>query len=398
MKIITRPVYRLLNMVIYIIDCLYPRKKNLWVFQLGRDNLFNGNIRALWDHIKTENDIDFEITCFKGNDKTVEKITGKKCIKTNSIKGLLLLFKARVLIIQHARNDFFVFGITDKRRVIINLWHGIPIKGLRYTSTSSYNNQQKNFRKEETGYSAIICSSLVDKLAMSACFNLPYSKFFVTGLPRNDWMKMDIDQLPAEMRAEYDSVKSLAGDRKLVLYAPTFRNPVEKKYTSGVYSFSPDQIELLNNLLEENNAVLGLRTHDYFIKYRDNLYNNKRIIDLGSDKFSNVQMVLRAADLLITDYSSLWLDYLLAEKPVIGFTYDYDDYMKDRGLIYEYRDIFPGPLANNFEELITAINEVCSNNFVLKSQLFDYSRKMFYKHTDCGSSKRVANLIRQLTD
>jgi CDP-glycerol glycerophosphotransferase len=397
MKIVTRTIYRVVNLIINVIDLLYPRNKKIWVFQLGRDDLFNGNIRALWVYIKIDPDIVYEITSVNGNNQNLEKIISKKIIKTNSIKGLLLLFKTRVLIIQHARNDLFVFGITERRRVIINLWHGIPVKGLRYTSASGYANLKNNFKKEEANYTGIICSSKVDKLAMSACFNIPYSRFFITGLPRNDWMKMPINNLPAEMRKEYDSLKELLDGKKLVLYAPTFRNPAPKKFFSGVYPFSTTELYRLCNLLEQNNAVLGLRTHDYFTNYRDGLYNHERIIDLSSQKFNNVQMILRTTDLLLTDYSSLWLDYLLVEKPVIGFAYDYEEYMKDRGLIYEYRDIFPGPLVANFEELFTAVNDACRNEFAVTNQMFHYSFKMFYRFSDYGSSKRVAALIKQLS-
>jgi len=153
-------------------------------------------------------------------------------------------------------------------------------------------------------------------------------------------------------------------------------------------------IDKLNILLEKHNAYFLYRSH--FNAEEQNAVNNyERIISASAREFLNPQPLLFYSDVLITDYSSIYYDYLLMDRPIVFYNYDYDDYKENRDFLYDYEENTPGPKVQTQDDLLKAIEEYLINP-ELDSEFRTKIKKRFHKHTDGKACERTHNLIKQL--
>ena len=173
--------------------------------------------------------------------------------------------------------------LSLKKRIVINLGHGIFLKKGNAIANQSVKNRvlRVDYRRMEPKYyRAIIASSRVDSYAMAAMFYpIKYENVWLTGLPRNDFLSMELENLPAFLRAQVQWLRQIKNGRKLIVYAPTYRQVAAVK-EAAYYQFSRDEIDELKKLLKKHNVVMGFRMHyfrnsEYLInleKYIDNEY------------------------------------------------------------------------------------------------------------------------------
>ena len=187
---------------------------------------------------------------------------------------------------------------------------------------------------------AVVTSSRVDTLAMLAAFYpLTYEDMWPTGLPRNDFVLCAEDRLPVDLREQGARLRELVGDRRLVLFVPTFKDGQSDSY----YEFSQTELAWLGAWCERENVVLGVREHmaDTARTY-SRLVTAVGALDLSSRKFPDVEVLYRVASALVTDYSSCLVDFLLTGRPVVSFAYDLDRYAySERGLFYDLEQVLP---------------------------------------------------------
>jgi CDP-glycerol glycerophosphotransferase (TagB/SpsB family) len=150
--------------------------------------------------------------------------------------------------------------------------------------------------------------------------------------------------------------------RRLVLYAPTFR----EKGPSALTSIDAAALAAIKEFCTRHNVVFGIRSHPYEAdqQARSGLFDGSHVIDLGSRDYAEPNLLLRHCSAMIVDYSSIWVDFLLLRRPVIGFVPDMGVYSEeDRGFIYDHRKIFPGPICENWGELINQMENIAEKNF-----------------------------------
>jgi len=225
---------------------------------------------------------------------------------------------------------------------------------------------------------------------MMASLNLLPPKVWITGLPRNDWLLTDLAKLPPDLRLMEEALREQLAGRRLVLYAPTFR-----KNRPGTYAFSSSEIEKVAAFLRHRNAVLGVRPHINETVHPE-FTKHPEIIDLSFDQWPETQIVLRIADVLLTDYSGIWVDYLLMKRPIVGFIYDWDDYTRERGFIYDLQRIFPGPLVKQVSDLKPALANALDDNLSDETRFRHRSALgLFHAFEDDQSCHRV---LQELVD
>jgi CDP-glycerol glycerophosphotransferase (TagB/SpsB family) len=198
------------------------------------------------------------------------------------------------------------------------------------------------------------------------------------------------------MQAEAARLEQLRQGRNLVLFMPTFRNAQEDAY----YRFAEEEIAWLRDWLERNNAVLGVREHmaDSARTY-GTMLAPLGAIDLSDDEFPNVEVLYRQSSVLITDYSSCFIDHMLTGKPAISFAYDYENYANvERGAFYDLEFVFPGPVCRTFAELSAALDAVLQPRSPVDEALYDWKRRLFFDHVDDRNSERLAAKVRKLAN
>jgi CDP-glycerol glycerophosphotransferase (TagB/SpsB family) len=375
------------------LDTQIPKDPNLWVFPVCYyDHLLTGNDRALFEHVK--------------NDPRIRKVilTRSKLVKMtglnvyhfdiDSAAAQQIILRAKNIFIKHGPKINIPHPCEYINRNFVNLWHGIPLKRIGVSSLDVEGTRIDGIVAHNKPNKCVISSSKIDRLAMTAGFYpLTYAQVAITGLPRIDLISMEESALPSDLQRELNDLRNTLAGRKLVLYAPTFRNA----QTDAYYSFSKQELANYRRLLSSNNAVLGVREHmaDSSNSYNE-ILSNIDCLNLSSGNYPNIEMLYRLADVLITDYSSCYIDYLSTRKPVISFAYDLESYIKrERGLYYDIYDVFPGDICTDFDTMLDALSD--SLNMGVKDlEKYENVRNMFFDFDDQLNSQRVAELVYSL--
>ncbi|MBI6925131.1 CDP-glycerol glycerophosphotransferase family protein [Pseudomonas putida] len=373
-------------------DIVTPKDKFLWAFPVcGFDHSFGGNERMVFEHVKNDPNIK-KVILYRTK---IVQASGINVVHVplKSREGQLYLLQATYIFIKHTPWRNTIYPLNPDLHRFINLWHGIPLKRIGFTSLDMADKLDAS-AKEHDKCHCVIASSKIDRLAMaSAFYPLSYHDVWVTGLPRNDVILRDEISLPADFQAQLQRLRVGLRGRRLVMYAPTFRNGQE----SSLYDFSESDIEALVLCLRDNNAVLGIREHmaakhdSYLARLAD---TNVPLIDLGRQHFSDIELIYREADVLITDYSSCFIDFMLTGKPEICFAYDYTAYAtSERGLFYELQDVFPGPICSTAEDVVMSLRKYFDGQILEPRDQYVVKQKFFFDYIDDNNTERVLKII-----
>ncbi|HEX7456003.1 MAG TPA: CDP-glycerol glycerophosphotransferase family protein [Candidatus Nanoarchaeia archaeon] len=357
--------------ILAILDFFTPKDKKIIVFGGNEMRGINGNVAAVvkaWpNNPKTKGLNAFTLSTIN------ERFSGLETIDPRSIKGIFTLLRAHTAVVSHVYGDLYWHSLYNgKRRRIINLWHGTPLKRI---------GPWKGWGKTN----ALIAASKIERLSLSACLEFPLEKIFVTGFPRTDQL------IRGQKKLKKEAIEKLSlrdGGQKWILYIPTYRKSNRlPHYLHRMPDFSYKELE---NILKKINAYLIVRPHvnDIFSDFE----NQDRVITVSFTVLPEVEPLYAMADVLITDYSSSIFEYLTFDRPIVGFAPDLEEYRKIPGLLYDYETIFPGPIAKNWKGLksliIKAIQEPKKYKTLRESQF-----KLFHKFKDGNSTKRCIDLI-----
>jgi CDP-glycerol glycerophosphotransferase (TagB/SpsB family) len=177
---------------------------------------------------------------------------------------------------------------------------------------------------------------------------------------------------------------------------PTFRNGQEDAY----YRFSDAEIDWLGGWLQRNDAVLGIREH-----MADNARVYTRMLqrlaplDLSDTQFPDAELLYRHAALLVTDYSSCFIDFMLTGRPAVSFAYDHESYASiERGFFYDLDMVFPGPVCRTFAELQAGLEGAFTAPAAAAQAALDLKRRIFFDHVDDHNAARLVARVKRLGD
>lgn len=233
-------------------------------------------------------------------------------------------------------------------------------------------------------------------------------KFVITGYPRNDILL----QPSSEARSTYDSFISDENPETVILYAPTKHYGIsvgDDDPAVNFFPFADFNHSELDKFLENNSILLLLRPHPRDVRRMNSSYDRsyvlmKEQIDKLISESEHVRLctqyeikdsvnLLPFVDILITDYSSIYHDFLLLDRPIIFIPYDYDEFKKQKGFNYAYYEKLPGPDVENFDNFKKTVSK-----FIDKSYLFADKREkltnLVHCYQDSNSRRRVVNEIK----
>lgn len=390
---------KLVYLFLYTLDFITPKSSNIWIFPVHFfTHTFSDNARAVYEEIK--NDENIKKIIFTRNKIVSESlITDSTIIVTMlSWEGIYFFLRAKIIFVQHSVwLDFSPlhfgsnFPFSFKNRLIVNLWHGIPLKSITAKSTGISN---KQMNKEKVNY-LIPASSKNDQIIYIDAFSpISPNNVFVSGAPRNDFLKISEDILPLDYKKNILDIRLIKKDKKLIVYAPTYR---EIEYGGKCYEFSVDEIKLLKKFLSDNNAILGIRLHYYnrTLSY-NTIFDNEFFFDFDQSIFPDMAMIIRESDFVISDYSGLVIDCVYNDTILINFAYDFEHYKKyQRGFSFSLEKISPLPLVYNFKELMFALENMI-NNGKPANYNSELIREIYFEFNDANNSKRLVNKIKLL--
>ncbi len=252
------------------------------------------------------------------------------------------------------------FKIKSKQ-VLSCFWHGIPLKKMALMSNNtSYKSDCRNIKSWQKADYISSSSSLYETL-MTSCISVKASKYVRTGFPRIDAL-YNPEVTKADVLKQYFNVTDVTA--KIGVYMPTFRYELEddsimdKISRGNFFAFDYFDLSKLEQVLQKKNKYLIVKLHPYEMKKIDEKCKNYDHIyflkDIDLFKFNyDMYDLLGNTDFLITDFSSVYFDYLHLDKPIYFVTNFLKEYEKTRGLLMgPYSDIVPGAKINTFVELL----------------------------------------------
>ena len=328
--------------------------------------------------LRSGEDLDLVWLC---KDEEAEKTLpeGVRAVPNHGLKKLKALASAKVWVDNSRKYE----NMKKKDQVYMQTWHGFALKKLEQDIESKLEPEYLRACKTDSEQCDVIISG------SGFMTKLYREKFWYkgavlnTGTPRNDIFYRN----HAEFRVKVCKALGLPEDRKLALYAPTFRDD----RSTEAYHLDPDMVR---RKCEENFkgewSVL-VRLHPNVAAQSAGLfaYDGDRLVDATA--YPDMQELLCAAGLLITDYSSSMFDYALTGKPIVQFATDIEAYQKDRDFYFPL-DSLPFPLARSNEELETILTDL--QPLWTSSAWAEFSRE----HEFCEDGKaaiRCAALILQ---
>ena len=322
---------------------------HIWLFSSTDNSHYNYNSRYLFEYVKENLP---EITpLFVINDPELRNSLSSKYgkqyfIETENIQGIRQALSAGVWFTS-AGLPAYGTGL-HKKRLIINLWHGVPLKKIALLDPNLKKAARIYFKKIfSENYTCILTPSHELIPLMARSFAVSEDKIKVWGQPRNDglFQKNDCREILGQLFPD------LPEYTKTVLYAPTFRDYGQVQ----LFPFKDFDQKQLEAFLDEKNMLLFIRTH---VAEQGSAapYLGKRIRFLGNEQAEDVTGILNIFDCLITDYSSIYIDYLLTDKPMIFLPYDRQQYLDGRGMNFDYDDVTPGPKPETFNDFLDALS------------------------------------------
>lgn len=323
----------------------------IWVFSSVDNCHYNYNSRYLFEYVR--DNLKQVKPLFVINDDKLREQLGQEYgeqyfIETNTVSGIRKVLNAGVWF---TSAGLPVYGTNlRKNRLIINLWHGVPLKHIALLDPNMNWFTRLYFRYIfSKNYTGILTTSKALVPVMADSFAVPRERVKVWGQPRNDrvFNKSNREEILSGIYQELPTFE------KAVLYAPTWRDYGDTR----LFPFEDFDREKLENFLEKNNMVIFIRTH-ISEKGTAEIYLGERVRYLGVAEAEDITGILNIFDLLITDYSSIYIDYLLIDKPIIFLPYDKEIYLKGRGMNFEYDHVTPGPKPDTMEDFLVQLGNL----------------------------------------
>lgn len=374
-------------------DLSTPKYDHFWGFPVCHfDHTLSDNSRAVFETVKNDPRITKVIFTRSRSVETdgVNIIT----VPLKSLEGQMYLARCRHFFVRHGTQLNLEWPLAEGLHNVINLWHGIPLKRIGFASLDLPGKQER-WEAENRTLKAVIAASDVDRLAMTAAYwPLTFNDIWLTGLPRHDFITTDEANLPAVLTAQLADIRARKTGRRMILFCPTFRNDQKK----GYYTFKPEEVAQLSDWLAANGCVLAIREHpaDKKRQYSSQL-RGAHFMQVPAAAMPDVEMLYREADMLITDYSSVFIDYMLTGRPAISFAYDLKKYAtQERGLFYDLNKVFPGPVVERFKDLMQALDDLKTPMSPEARTHYQGCREFFVKFTDDGNADRVVQNVKAL--
>lgn len=395
MKGIIKKIFRYIGYIlfrpIWWLERLVPRSKNIWVFGAWYGQKFSDNSKWLYEYV-LEHNPEIKAVWITKNRDVYKKLQSqnKPVAMSTSFKGAWWCLWAKYVLLTSGVVDVNAFTLNGCKQIW--LWHGMPLKKILNSDTTYLNLSKRNriiqkifnpyysFRP----YNTLTSSDFFTPFLMEA-FNLPKNKILKTGLPRCDafFQKKD-EQLIQKFKKQYPGVK-------IFFYMPTFRmnsqmNGIPFNPFIGKYGFYENEF---SEFLEKENIILLYKPHfaDKTMKVQ---IQTSRFVLLDDYCFEDLYILLNNIDCLITDYSSVFFDFVPTKKPIYLFTFDYEEYKKkSRDHYFNMYEQMNGIICNNW---INFYEKIKSNEWL---RIDFENNKKFADYVEGCSSKKIVDILKK---
>ena len=379
-----------------IINFFVPVKEKHWVFASDFGNMYRESAKYLFEYMLSEHS-DYFCTYVVINRNVYKEIVSKgyPVVLNYSLKGILAIARADVVFTTQTSHDMW-YAYRKKNRHYYYLNHGQSLKKQMAALTDNYKSSLGSDKGLTLSLKQLFHKSLLSDISINDSeFISANSKFFIPFLKKSygDEMKIKILGMPRNdalfRHEEMKKEKWLEGmdGKKVITYMPTHRRYGKGSLTPTPFANRPD----IQEWMREHNCILLMKQHPNMASKLKEGCNTDVILDI-TNKGLDPQVIIYHTDVLISDYSSVWLDFLLLRRPLI--TYIYDDFEnEDAGLNIDIKKDAPGYLCYSEEELYQTLKKIMSNYDEMRPS--EKIIRKFYKNPDGESSIRYYREINE---
>lgn len=379
-----------INMTIAFI--IYPfskhkfKDKNIWLLGGHAGDIYNDNAKFLYEYIlKEHKEVDVFWVVNKDS-KVFDKIPGNKLIR-GSVDNYLYYYNAKAIVFSHSPSaDIAPFNFIVP---ILNRFHKRVVKVYLNHGTIS-------FKKRKPMHGAF--KKQIDELIRSYDISTASSEF------EEDVMVNDLGMSKESVcivgNSRYDNLPTNeVAKTKDILYTPTWRDWIkfdsgkftESDYFKNIMEFLND--EKLNNILEKKNIKIKFYLHHLMHEFLDDIKENitgKQIVFLGKEVTLADEIRVSAAN--ITDYSSVAIDFLYMNRPILFYQFDVEKYKQEVDSYIDLDNEMFGTIAYTKDDAVDKLIEIIDNDFtILENQKNE--RNKFFRYNDNKNCERIYNCI-----
>ena len=312
------------------------------------------------------------------------------------IHKLKMLMKSQLIVTTHGPIKY------RNGQISIELWHGFPLKGMIKMHKDLPVDKKNKYAGEWNNVDYVVSYSQLYSTAMNSCINSFSNKYVITGAPRNDYL---FSSFGRNLLSNITNVN--IKDKMVMFYFPTFRQGFSDLIDGelniyNIFGFSNFDNARLDEFLDQNNICLFIKLHPNEknrIESMRNLISERLILFEDSsleERETDLYEVLNGIDILLTDYSSIYFDYLLLDRPIIFLPHDLEYYRETRGFLLEPYDFWtPGPKVFSQDVLEAEILNFINNKDYYSSER-EIIKNLIHYYKDGKSSERVWGLVDNL--
>ncbi len=306
-------------------------------------------------------------------------------LNKKELRNYIKVLSSKYIVI----SDFYKGIPFDKRKAFINIWHGVGHKDLVIP--------QSNF--ELTQAKITIATSVMTKSMFADMFHVSEESVIICGLARNDLM---LNTKKEKKNFKLQKFPQFNNYRKVVIWMPTFRRKrinenkaqIDVINSENEFNFPGFDVERFNKILKENNALCLVKPHPKIVSFK------------SQEKFSNILKIdedwliehntllyqlLACTDALITDFSSVMIDYSLLDQPIFCVAEDLEEYKSGQGLYFEdFENYVPTEFYKNQFDFLESFEDYLINNTDQFENKRRRVRDLYFKYCDNNSSKRIS--------
>ena len=359
--------YRVVSFCISILKLFVRTDDKLILFNSFAGRKYDDSPRAIYEEMRK--DSRFKDCKLVWAFHQPEKYDSPKKIKTDGLKYFKTALAARAWVTNSSVERGLSF--TGKHTFYFNTWHGTPMKKMG-TDIDPTNTAFST--KSACPFDVMMSQGHFETDVFSRSFGIPKEKFLEAGLPRNDILANYTENQRKNIRAKLN----IRDDQTVILYCPTFRE-YDKDENLGVVMAPPMNLKKWEKTLGDK-YVLLMRAH-YEVSKVMQIEENDFVRNMTD--YSDLNDLYIAADILISDYSSVFFDYSITGKSMLHFCYDYDKYSSKRGMYFDIREKVSG--ADNEDGVIKLIKNINPEEEQKKTASFRNEYVNFY-----GSATKAA--------
>lgn len=361
----------------FLISILQKSKvvPNRVTFLSNRRGDLSGNFEGVYDILKDDASLEIKML--------LTPVPMHRMTTLDILKFAWLYSTSKVVII----DDFYeLTSMVEKKEEVklVQVWHACgAFKTFGFSRLGKQGGPRQSSVNHRMYDKAIVSSNEIRRFYAEG-FGIPIDNVVATGVPRTD-MFFD-ENVKSEKRAEFYAMYPQLKDKKIILFAPTFRG---NGRLTGNYPMTRFDLRAIYESLGGEYAIL-VKMHPFV---NDEVVIPKEYEDsiINFSENSELNDLLFITDILITDYSSACFEASLLDIPMIFYAYDLSEYIATRDFYYEYEQFIPGKLVRNQAELVRAVKDGD-----LETEKIAAFKTKFFDHLDGRSAQRVADMIMSL--